>query len=216
MRNSGRHTFTVQTKNGLLRVVVEKSASTHLIEFYLPVPRFNVLRSIPPALMRSLGITRSDLDPSLPAVRANYFYLPVRKRSRLWELRPDMKGVAEACRRLKTLGVCLVTLQTVEESSAFHSRFFIPAAGIDEDPVTGSANGPLGVYCFKYGIRKGIALPSYWLLDDRLEFIGEQGDCMGRKGRVKVRLKVKKGVVSDVCIAGEAVTLFKAGLHVDP
>jgi PhzF family phenazine biosynthesis protein len=105
-----------------------------------------------------------------------------------------------------------MTFDTIEESSAFHSRFFAPAAGIDEDPVTGSANGPLGVFSFLYGVRKGIALPSYMLLDDRLEFVGEQGDVIGRKGRVKVRLKVKKGMVGDVRIAGEAVTLFKSAL----
>lgn len=214
LRQNGRRSFAVQTKSGILQVAVEKSASAVLIEFYMPVPRFSVLKSVPASLMQSLGIVRSDLDPLLPAVRANYYYLPIKKRARLWEVRPDMNRLAAVSRSLKTIGVSLMTLQTVEESSAFHSRFFVPAAGIDEDPVTGSANGPLGVYCFQYGIRRGIALPSYWLPDDRLEFIGEQGDCMGRKGRVKVRLKVKKGGVSEMCIAGEAVTLFKTSMVV--
>jgi PhzF family phenazine biosynthesis protein len=145
-------------------------------------------------------------------VRANYLYLPIKRRSRLWELKPDMNALAEGCRRFGFIGVSLMTFDTIEESSAFHSRFFAPAAGIDEDPVTGSANGPLGVFSFLYGVRKGIALPSYMLLDDRLEFVGEQGDVIGRKGRVKVRLKVKKGMVGDVRIAGEAVTLFKSVL----
>ncbi len=213
MRYNGTHKFVVQTKSGLLQVTVEKSTSGIVVEFQLPVPKFSVTKTILPLLGRPLGLKTSDLDPALPIVRTNNLaYIPVKKRSRLWELKPDMKGLAEGCRKLGFIGVSLVTFQTIEESSAFHSRFFAPAAGIDEDPVTGSANGPLGVYSFLYGVRKGIALPSYWLLDDRLEFIGEQGDVIGRKGRVKVRLKVKKGGIGDVRIAGEAVTLFKSAL----
>ena len=212
MRSNGSRLFVVQTKSGLLQVTVVKSPSGIVVEFQLPVPKFSVLKALPPALSHPLGLTKSDLDPALPVARSNYLYIPMKKRSRLWELNPDMKRLGDWCRKFGFIGVSLVTLQTIEESSAFHSRFFAPAAGIDEDPVTGSANGPLGVYSFLYGVRKGIALPSYWLLDDRLEFIGEQGDVMGRKGRVKVRLKVKKGGVGDVRIAGEAVTLFKSAL----
>ncbi|MEX2116705.1 MAG: PhzF family phenazine biosynthesis protein [Bacteroidota bacterium] len=212
MRNNGSHSFVVQTKSGLLQVKVEKSAAGIVVEFQLPVPKFSVVKTLPPSLGQPLGVTRNDLDPALPLARSNYLYIPIKKRSRLWELKPDMNALAEGCRRFGFIGVSLVTLQTIEVSSAFHSRFFAPAAGINEDPVTGSANGPLGVYSFMYGVRKGIVLPSYWLPDDRLEFIGEQGDIMGRKGRVRVRLKVKKGGVGDVRIAGEAITLFKSAL----
>jgi PhzF family phenazine biosynthesis protein len=212
MRSNGTHPFVVQTKSGLLQVSVAKATSGIIVEFQLPIPRFSVLKRIPPVFAVPLGVKRGDLDPDLPIARSNYLYLPIRQRSRLWELRPDMKALAQGCRKFGFIGVSLMTFDTIEESSAFHSRFFAPAAGIDEDPVTGSANGPLGVYSFLYGVRKGIALPSYMLSDDRLEFVGEQGDVIGRKGRVKVRLKVKRGVVGDVRIAGEAVTLFKSAL----
>ncbi len=214
MRGNGSRQFVLQTKSGLLQVTVVKSSSGIVVEFQLPVPKFSSLKALPPVLHRSLGITRSDLDQALPVARSNYLYIPLKKRARLWELKPDMQILGDWCRRFGFIGVSVVTLQTIEESSAFHSRFFAPAVGIDEDPVTGSANGPLGVYSFMFGVRKGIALPSYWLPDDRLEFIGEQGDVLGRRGRVKVRLKVKKGGIADVRIAGEAVTLFKSALKV--
>jgi len=210
MRHNGVYTFHVQTLSGILQTSVDKKASGISVEFHLPVPNFSLVRRIPPALARPLGILRADLDPAFPVARAaSYLYIPVKRRSRLWAVRPDMKALADGCRERGLIGVSLVTLDTVEESSAFHSRFFAPAAGIDEDPVTGSANGPLGVYCFTYGIRRGTALPSYILEDDRLEFVGEQGDILGRKGRVKVRLKVRKGVAGGVSIAGEAVTVFR-------
>ncbi len=37
----------------------------------------------------------------------------------------------------------LFTTETIEKDNHAHLRFFAPYYGIDEDPVTGSANGPL-------------------------------------------------------------------------
>lgn len=213
MRQNGVHSFKVQTKSGLLSVVVEKRASGTIVEFHLPIPRFSVLKHLPTPIRAALGLKLSDSHRTLPIARANYLYVPVRTLSRLFALQPDMNPLALACKAHRWIGVCVFTLQTREQSSAFHSRFFAPAAGIDEDPVTGSANGPLGVYLHQFALWQNTFLPSFSLEDGRLEFIGEQGDGMGRKGRVKVRIKVKKGRVDDVSIAGEAVTLFSSELH---
>lgn len=213
MRQNGVYPFKVQTKSGLLKVVVEKKASGTIIEFHLPVPQFTVVRTLPSSIKRALGLNPTDLSKKLPAARANYLYVPVRSLARLFSMKPDMEALAQVCRAHRWIGVCVFTLQTKEPSSAFHSRFFAPAAGISEDPVTGSANGPLGVYLHQFAFWKNAILPSFSLEDGRLEFVGEQGDVLGRKGRVKVRIKVKKGNVDDVSIAGEAVTVFSSDLH---
>src|SRR3990172_3159255 len=213
MRQNGVFPFKVQTKSGLLKVIVEKKASGSIIEFYLPVPHFEVVKSVPSAIRNALGLKSTDFRKKLPSVRANYLYVPVKSLARLSSMKPDMEALAQACRTHRWIGVCVFTLQTKEQSSAFHSRFFAPAAGIPEDPVTGSANGPLGVYMHRFALWKSAALPSFSLEDGRLEFVGEQGDVLGRKGRVKVRIKVKKGSVDEVSIAGEAVTVFTSALH---
>lgn len=57
------------------------------------------------------------------------------------ELRPDhrtLKGIG-------TRGV-IVTSRSEDPKFDFVSRFFVPGAGIDEDPVTGSAHCCLGPY----------------------------------------------------------------------
>ncbi|MBI2620125.1 MAG: PhzF family phenazine biosynthesis protein [Ignavibacteriales bacterium] len=214
MKGNGWFTFRVQTKSGLLRVDVNKRAGSAVVEFHLPVPKFTILKTAPSLVMKSLGLHRSDLHRKLPVARGNYLYIPVARISRLRRIQPDMNALDRACRSLRLIGVSLVTTQTLEESSAFHSRFFAPAAGIPEDPVTGSANGPLGVYLYRYALSNNVVIPSFWLEDARLEFVGEQGDFLGRRGRVKVRLKVKKGNVEAVSIAGEAVTIFSTELLV--
>lgn len=49
----------------------------------------------------------------------------------------------------KIVGYSLFTAETHDKESHYSSRFFIPGCGVGEDPVTGSANGPLAVYLVK-------------------------------------------------------------------
>jgi PhzF family phenazine biosynthesis protein len=125
-------------------------------------------------------------------------------------LQPDLGLLDSYTRATKTLGISVFCLETIEQSSAVHSRFFAPAVGIVEDPVTGSANGPLGVYLYQYAIHRDFPIPSFLLPDGRMEFIAEQGDGIGRRGRVKVRLRVTGHGVRQVSIAGEAVTIMES------
>ncbi|MEW4455381.1 PhzF family phenazine biosynthesis isomerase [Bremerella sp. JC817] len=57
------------------------------------------------------------------------------------QLRPNYSLLGPACAR----GV-MVTSQSDDTKYDFISRFFAPAAGVDEDPVTGSAHCVLGAY----------------------------------------------------------------------
>ena len=59
-----------------------------------------------------------------------------------------------------------------------HGRMFAPFIGINEDPVTGNGNGPLGAYLVKHNLVKH---------DGKfLKFSGKQGEAMGRPGTVDV------------------------------
>jgi PhzF family phenazine biosynthesis protein len=86
------------------------------------------------------------------------------------------------------------------------SRFFTPSEGINEDPVTGSANGPLGAYCVQFGL-----VPQN---DGLIHLVGEQGDAIGRKGRVSIRIGCAGGTIQSVEIAGKAVSMFTAELRI--
>ena len=56
-------------------------------------------------------------------------------------VRPDMRALVT----LKVRGV-IVTAQSASSERDFVSRFFAPGAGVDEDPVTGSAHSALAPY----------------------------------------------------------------------
>jgi trans-2,3-dihydro-3-hydroxyanthranilate isomerase len=212
MRRAGTYYFRLQTRSGVLAITVEKKFSGTIVEFQLPIPRFRPHKKIPTALLGGLRLRPSNVESRLPFVSASYLYLPLRKLSTVQSLQPDFPKLLALGKTTRTLGVCVFCLETVEQSSAVHSRFFAPAAGIAEDPVTGSANGPLGVYLYKYAIPADFPIPSFLMPDGRIEFIGEQGDEIDRRGRVKIRLSVSGHGVKQVAIAGEAVTMMDSTL----
>ena len=210
MKRPGVYYFRLQTRSGILGIVVDKRYSATMIEFQLPIPEFRVHKKVPAALLAALGIRPADVQKNLPFVSESYLYLPVKRLATLKSLRPDLGLLDSYTRATKTLGISVFTLETIEQSSAIHSRFYAPAVGIVEDPVTGSANGPLGVYLYEYAIHQDFPIPSFLLPDGRMEFIAEQGDDIGRKGRVKIRLRVTGHGVRQVSIAGEAVTILES------
>ena len=101
-------------------------------------------------------------------------------------LQPDMSALSHISAR----GV-IVTAPTSRPGTDFVSRFFGPAVGVPEDPVTGSAHCTLAPY---WAQRLGLA-----------EMTGYQASARG--GRVRVRVQGDR-----VMLAGAAVTVFSASL----
>lgn len=103
-------------------------------------------------------------------------------------LRPDLAKL----RAVETRGV-IVTARSDRPGDDFVSRFFAPAVGIDEDPVTGSA------HC---------ALAPYW--SERLGKTAFRARQVSSRGGVlKVQLNEDR-----VLIAGQAVTVLSGELRV--
>jgi len=212
MKPEGQHYFRLQTKSGVLNVKVEKNFLGTSVEFELPVPKFR-LKKVTAPLLASLGLKSSQLERKLPAVADSYLYIPVKSLSVLRKMKPHFHALKGHLDKARFIGVCILCLETVEEHSSIHSRFFAPSVGIDEDPVTGSANGPLGAYLAQFAMPAGFKVCSRTLADSRMEFVGEQGDEIGRPGRMKIRVGKKNSKIVSVSIVGEAVTVLDSTLH---
>lgn len=101
-------------------------------------------------------------------------------------LQPDLKSLKD----FPVRGV-IVTSRADSTKYDFVSRFFAPGAGIDEDPVTGSAHCSLGPF---WASRLG-----------RQEMLGYQASSRG--GVVRVTLKDDR-----VLLGGQAVAVFQGEL----
>ena len=104
----------------------------------------------------------------------------------LRNLRPDLKRLA----RIAARGI-IVTCRSDDARFDFLSRFFAPASGIDEDPVTGSAHCCLG--------------PFWQERLHRPELTGYQASARG--GVVGVRMESDR-----VFLTGQAVTILNGEL----
>ncbi len=131
-----------------------------------------------------------------------YLYIHISSLNELMNLKPDYKTLFDLSSARKGYDAfTLFTTETIEKENHAHLRFFAPFYGIDEDPVTGSANGPLLLVLKRLG-----------LIEENTEgktYTFEQGDVLGRKGRINVSYSPSK---NELTIAGKAVTVFKGEL----
>jgi PhzF family phenazine biosynthesis protein len=164
------------TKSGLL------TAIRNLDSIELDFPATKIERAEPPdGLIESL-----DVRPVFVGRTKFDVILAVETEAEIRLLRPDFRKLA----RVPTRGV-IVTSVSDDPGFDFVSRFFAPASGIDEDPVTGSA------HC---------CLAPFWR--DRLgkdEMTAYQASARG--GVVKVRVAADR-----VILGGQAVTVWRGEL----
>jgi predicted PhzF superfamily epimerase YddE/YHI9 len=135
----------------------------------------------PPGLLESLDVKSNSICKT-----ASDTYLVEVSSPVLRSLRPDFRDLA----KISIHGV-IVTAPSDDPRFDFLSRFFAPNAGINEDPVTGSAHCCLGPY--------------WGGLLDKTEMIGFQASTRG--GIVHVRLHGNR-----VILSGHAVLVLKGEL----
>jgi PhzF family phenazine biosynthesis protein len=111
-------------------------------------------------------------------------FVVVESQEAVRSLQPDIRRLA----KIPTRGT-IVTSRSNDARFDFISRFFAPAAGIDEDPVTGSAHCCLAPF---WGERLG-----------KTEMNAYQASERG--GEVRVRVAGDR-----IILGGQAVTVFKA------
>lgn len=93
----------------------------------------------PEGMLASLGLEEDEVV--WVGRNPRDYLVQVASPQRVRTLAPDMASL----RTVETRGV-MVTAEGAGEEHDFVSRFFAPAAGIDEDPVTGSAHCCLGPF----------------------------------------------------------------------
>jgi trans-2,3-dihydro-3-hydroxyanthranilate isomerase len=210
-------TLKVQTLSGILPVAIDTS-DPEATWFWLTVPPCD-FQAIPLeqviSLQAALGLEVSApailiSEPSsnllsqnihgLPAVvdtlnQDVLLYIPTLKE--LHQLQPNMTELAALGRQQGWRGICVFTPETIDPTSLAHLRFFAPHCGIAEDPVTGSVSVPLVSY-----LQHRLGLP-----EQAGQITLEQGDCLGRAGRVRVDLQGEQPR-----LGGQAVTVMEGEL----
>ena len=152
----------------------------HLIQLDFPATPPEACDA-PAGLLDALGV-----EPTFVGKTIFDRFLVVDSAEVVRSLQPDFRQLAQVATR----GV-IVTAASDDARFDFISRFFAPAAGINEDPVTGSAHCCLGPY---WGQRLG-----------KTSMVGYQASARG--GIVNVQLNGDR-----VILGGKAVLIWKGEL----
>jgi len=177
--------LTQETKAGILPIdIYFKNNTCEKVMMTQSRPMIKGIRLNKKEIADSLNIFESDIDYSLPEqiVSTGLFTLPICVSSlyHLKILRPDFEKIKKLCIKLGVGSFHIFSFDTVEENSIYHARNFAPLYGINEDPVTGTANGAVCYYLFKNKII------------NQKKLLCEQGDIIGRPGRVLVEIDNSK------------------------
>ena len=161
-------------------------------------------------IVEALNLKESDLDKNCPIQIASTGHskvmIGIKDRNKLNELSPNFYALAKLSEQIKCNGYFVFTMDSDNPYILTYGRMFAPAIGINEDPVTGNANGPLGGYLIQNKIIEHIG--------SLFEFTGRQGEKMDRLGEIQVKVKIENEIPTLIQIVGNAVIVFKTEIEI--
>lgn len=159
-------------------------------------------------LLKALNIKNSDLleNYKIQIVSTGHSKVMVGIKSieTLNALQPDYTALSKLSGSIKCNGYYVFTVNEEDSDILVHGRMFAPAIGINEDPVTGNANGPLGAYLVHHNLIHHN--------NSSFKFKAVQGEAIKRAGVIEVEVKIENMEPVEVKVSGNAVIAFKSEL----
>lgn len=195
--DEGSH--TLETNVGILDIEIE-DGTVWMTQDTAEVNRVDVEYERVADALGADPATLEDIGADLPLATAStglgFLVVPMNFLAAVSGLDPDMGAIAELTEELSVTGIYAFSFDALDAESTLHGRMFAPGAGVDEDPVTGTASGAIGAYLREVSAFDG-ELPA--------EMVFEQGHFIDRPGKVRVRARsdpVEIGGEATVAIDG--------------
>lgn len=202
----------IKTKIGILPFEIIKDNGDYQVimtqgKFELE-PEFD--NSTTQKILIALGLEYSDTDNRCPVQIASTGHskvmIGIKSREKLNNLTPNHHDLAELSKQINCNGYFVFTFDSDSDNILTYGRMFAPVIGINEDPVTGNANGPLGGYLVQNKIVD--------YSNNLFVFNGMQGEKINRLGMVTVSVKIENELPSLIQIKGDAVVIFKTEIEI--
>ncbi|MFY0601326.1 MAG: PhzF family phenazine biosynthesis protein [Cyclobacteriaceae bacterium] len=195
-QQNSKSIIELEQKVGRIKVEISylQNGEPDLLTMYQPLPVFGNLISKKNQVASMLSLRLEDLE-DLPIQEIscgnNFLLVPVKSISILQKIKINLAEWGKLDQDLDSAGIYVFTLNGVENGDV-QGRMFAPKLGINEDPATGSANGPLACYLSEYNLAnfpmtslQGFEMgrPSYLYLDiekdleDKISSVKVSGRC---------------------------------------
>jgi len=208
IRLSGPRTRVTQELNvGVLPVDLEANESGRLTRIWMTQKPPEFLRTYDAApYAEALGIPIAGIESDFPVQTVStgtpMLMFPVRSLHVLERLHPDFKALTDLQAAGDYFSLHVFAPEGYAPEAKAHARHFAPAAGIAEDPVTGSASGGMGAYLVRYGL---VQTPA---------FMTEQGHIVGRPGTIYIEVDGEGEQITAVRVGGQAVTVTTGTMRI--
>ena len=160
----------------------------------------------------ALGVPFDALHPTLPPQAVGtgntFLMVPLASVAAVSSALADTRLLNHVEKELGVLGLFFFAFDGTSAVARLRARMFAPGAGVPEDPATGSAAGPVGVYLALHGaVPGGVA-------DGRGRFTIDQGVEMGRASELNVTVLVEGNRPTGVRVEGGAVLMMRGEIEV--
>lgn len=199
--------LNMKTGAGILPFEIIKDTTDYKIKMTQGAISFELpfSKKIKDEIITALGLKSTDIDEKYPIQIASTGHskvmIGIKKNKKLNSLKPDYAKLIELSKIIGCNGYYAFTLNTTDNNCLIDGRMFAPAIGINEDPVTGNANGPLGAYLVHHNLVSHN--------NKEFTFKIKQGEKIGRTGYMDITVTIENNQPKKVQITGDAVLVFK-------
>lgn len=189
--------YNQETKAGILDVEVKSDLSIMMNQslpiFYEEIPKYEIANS--------LNISVDDIEDDIPiqivSTGLRDIIIPIKNLSILTSIKPNFKKIIDISKKYNVVGYHAFSLESIHNSTA-HCRNFAPLYDILEESATGTSNGALACYLYKYEKINNTQI-------NNLKF--EQGYCMEKPSEIKVSLVTEDKNILQVKVGGNTLGL---------
>ncbi|WPC43204.1 PhzF family phenazine biosynthesis protein [Clostridium sp. JS66] len=195
--------YTQETKAGILKV---ECRNNNMIYMNQTNPKFyEVLNKAD--IADSLNIDEEEIMSDIPiqivSTGLKDILIPIKSLKSLYKIKPDFQKIAHISKKQNVVGYHIFTLET-EHGSTAHCRNFAPLYDICEEAATGTSNGALSCYLYKYGLVSQENIKN-------LSF--EQGYSMKKPSEILASLIVDNEEINEVKVGGIALNIKERNIE---
>lgn len=189
--------YTQETINGILNIDVHNDHSVMMEQFTPCFTETVPIEEVAETLNLNPSDLCQDLIPQVVSTGLRDLMVPIRSLATLNAMKPDLDKVAELSRKYHIVGYHIFTQDTNGDADLY-CRNLAPLYGIQEEAATGTSNGALACYLYRYGkITKEQAGNLYF----------RQGYSMNKPSQIQVSLSVQGEKILGVKVGGSAKNL---------
>lgn len=196
--------YLQETKAGVLNVELKEDLSV-MMNQNAPIYYQTICKQ---EIADSLNISADEMMEDLPvqivSTGLRDIFIPIKNIGTVNSIKPDFEKVSGISSKHNAIGYHIFTLESLNRSNAY-CRNFAPLYGIPEESATGTSNGALACYLFKYGIIKS---------EQTSHIVIEQGYSMGKPSEIIISLITEGKEVTEVKVGGKALNLAQIEVEI--